>query len=275
MSEYEIESQGKNSPLHAVVFTGGEFPAPEKTKDFWENPLVFGEARRPDFVVAADSGIDALRVYCDYFGFSDSVYRKVESGARAAEGFRPKIDFSPDLILGDFDSISDPKVLAKYPDEIIEKSPSYKDFTDTELAINSVRARFKNAFITLVGGVGGRADHFLGIFDLFGGRLSPDAWLCGEQILLDARRRKFFVENLEAGSPVSVARASKEFRGGKITTRGLEWESGVFRKRGMPSISNTISLEYFKEKRPVEFSFKRGAFVLILPISAKISISEI
>lgn len=275
MSNNEIESQGKNSPLHAVVFTGGEFPAPEKTKDFWESPLVFGEARRPDFVVAADSGIAALRVYCDYFGFSDSVYRKVESGARAAEGFRPKIDFSPDLILGDFDSISDPKVLAKYPDEIIEKSPSYKDFTDTELAINSVRARFKNAFITLVGGAGGRADHFLGIFDLFGGRLSPDAWLCGEQILLDARRRKFFVENLEAGSPVSVARASKEFRGGKITTRGLEWESGVFRKRGMPSISNTISLEYFKEKRPVEFSFKRGAFVLILPISAKVSISEI
>lgn len=275
MSNNEIESQGKNSPLHAVVFTGGEFPAPEKTKDFWESPLVFGEARRPDFVVAADSGIDALRVYCDYFGFSDSVYRKAESGARAAEGFRPKIDFSPDLILGDFDSISDPKVLAKYPDEIIEKSPSYKDFTDTELAINSVRARFKNAFITLVGGAGGRADHFLGIFDLFGGRLSPDAWLCGEQLLLDARRRKFFVENLGAGSPVSVARASRGFRGGKITTRGLEWESGVFRKRGMPSISNTISLEYFKEKRPVEFNFKRGAFVLILPISAKISISEI
>lgn len=268
MSDYEIESQEKNAPVHAVVFTGGEFPEPERTKDFWESPLVFGEARRPDFVVAADSGIDALRVYCDYFDIS-------ESNPRAAETFRPKIDFSPDLILGDFDSISDLKILAKYPDEIIEKSPSYKDLTDTELAINSVRARFKNAFITLVGGAGGRADHFLGIFDLFGGRLSPDAWLCGEQILLNARRRKFFVENLEAGSPVSVARASRGFRGGKITTRGLEWESGVFRKRGMPSISNTISLEYFKEKRPVEFCFKRGAFVLILPISARILIEKI
>lgn len=268
MSDYEIESQGKNAPVHAVVFTGGEFPAPEKTKDFWESPLVFGEARRPDFVVAADSGIDALRVYCDYFDIS-------ESNPRAAETFRPRIDFSPDLILGDFDSISDLKILAKYPDEIIEKSPSYKDLTDTELAINSVRARFKNAFITLVGGAGGRADHFLGIFDLFGGRLSPDVWLCGEQILLNARKRKFFVENLEAGSPVSVARASREFRGGKITTRGLEWESCVFRKRGMPSISNTISLEYFKEKRPVEFCFKRGAFVLILPISARILIEKI
>lgn len=268
MSNNEIESQGKNAPLHAVVFTGGEFPAPERTKDFWESPLVFGEARKPDFVVAADSGIEALRVYRDYFGFP-------ESPAHAAEGFRPKIDFSPNLILGDFDSISDPKVLSQYPDEIIERSPSYKYLTDTELAINSVRARFKNAFITLVGGAGGRADHFLGIFDLFGGRLSPDAWLCGEQLLLDARRRKFFAENLDVGNPVSVARASKGFRGGKIMTRGLEWESRVFRKRGMPSISNTISLEYFKEKRPVEFCFKRGAFVLILPISAKISIAEI
>lgn len=269
MPDYEIESQGKKSPLHAVVFTGGEFPAPEATRHFWESPLVFGEARRPDFVVAADSGIETLQAYREYFGFS-------ESPPRAAEGFRHGgSGLFPDLILGDFDSISDPKILAKYPDEIIEKSPSYKDLTDTELAINAVRARFKDAFITLVGGAGGRADHFLGIFDLFGGKMSPDAWLCGGQILLNAKRRKVFVENLDAGSPVSVARASREFRGGKIFTRGLEWESGVFRKRGMPSISNTISLEHFKEKRPVEFHFKRGAFVLILPISARISIAEI
>ncbi len=260
-------SQAKKSPLHAVIFTGGEFPAPEKTNEFWESPLVFGEARMPDFVVAADSGIEALRVYDDYFSRADMDFRK-------AENFRPKIDFSPDLILGDFDSVSDPKILSQYPDEIIEKSPAYKDLTDTELAINAVRSRFGDAFITLVGGAGGRADHFLGIFDLFGGKHSPDAWLCGEQVLLNAKRRKFFVENLDAGSPISVARASRQFRGGKIITRGLEWESGVFRKRGMPSISNTISLECFKEKRPVEFCFKRGAFVLILPISAKISIDK-
>lgn len=262
------QSQAKSSPLHAVIFTGGEFPAPEETKRFWESPLAFGEARMPDFVVAADSGIEALRVYDDFFYRADEDFRK-------AEDFRPKRDFSPDLILGDFDSISDPKILSRYPDEIIEKSPAYKDLTDTELAINAVRSRFGDAFITLVGGAGGRADHFLGIFDLFGGKDSPDAWLCGEQVLLNAKRRKFFVEDLDAGSPISVARASREFRGGKIHTRGLEWESGVFRKRGMPSISNTISLEYFKEKRPVELRFTRGAFVLILPISAKISIERI
>lgn len=260
-------SQAKKTPVHALIFTGGEFPPPERTVRFWESPLVFGAARRPDFVVAADSGIEALRVYCDYFDYTDLDFRHADS-------VRPKIDFSPDLILGDFDSISDYNILSQYPDEIIAKSSAYKDLTDTELAINAVRSRFKDAFVTLIGGEGGRADHFLGIFDLFGGKASPDAWLCGEQILLNARRRKFFIENLDAQSPISVARASREFRGGKIMTRGLEWESGVFRKRGMPSISNTISSEYFKEKRPVEFHFRRGAFVLILPISAKISIER-
>lgn len=267
MLAYERQSQGKNSLFHAVVFTGGEFSAPERTRDFWESPLVFGEARKPDFVVAADSGIEALRAYRDYFSREPLGFRNAE--------FHNESVFYPDLILGDFDSISDPKILSQYPDEIIERSPAHKDLTDTELAINAVRARFKNVFVTLVGGAGGRQDHFLGIFDLFGGKLSPDAWLCGEQVFLNARKKKFFVENLDAGSPVSVARASREFRGGKILSRGLEWESGVFRKRGMPSISNTISLEYFKERRPVEFYFKRGSFVLILPISSRISIARI
>lgn len=267
MLAYERQSQGKNSLFHAVVFTGGEFPAPEKTRDFWESPLVFGEARKPDFVVSADSGIEALRAYRDYFSREPLGFRNAE--------FHNESVFYPDLILGDFDSISDPKILSQYPDEIIERSPAHKDLTDTELAINAVRARFKNVFVTLVGGAGGRQDHFLGIFDLFGGKLSPDAWLCGEQVFLNARKKKFFVENLEAGSPISVARASREFRGGKILSRGLEWESGVFRERGMPSISNTISLEYFKERRPVEFYFKRGSFVLILPISSRISIARI
>lgn len=260
-------SRAENAPLHVVVFTGGEFPAPEKTRTFWESPLAFGAARKPDFVVAADSGIETLQIYRDYFSRADSVFRNAES--------RAKLDFSPDLIVGDFDSISDVDILSRYPDGIIERSPAHKDLTDTELAIDAARSRFKNAFVTLVGGAGGRPDHFLGIFDLFGGARSPDAWLCGEQILLDARRRKFTVENLDVGSPISVARASRQFRGGTVSTRGLEWESSVFRKRGMPSISNTISLAHFKEKRPVEFCFKRGSFVLILPMSSKISISQI
>ena len=77
MLAYERQSQGKNSLFHAVVFTGGEFPAPERTRDFWESPLVFGEARKPDFVVAADSGIEALRAYRDYFSREPLGFRNV------------------------------------------------------------------------------------------------------------------------------------------------------------------------------------------------------
>ena len=96
--------------IHIVIFTGGLFPSPEKTESYWKNSL----HGNPDFVIAADSGLEACLDYQKYF--------------------KGLFNFEPRKILGDFDSISDKTLLEKFADAV-EKFPSDKDFTDTELAV--------------------------------------------------------------------------------------------------------------------------------------------
>ncbi len=61
------------------------------------------------------------------------------------------------LLLGDFDSIGD----AKIPDKIEQlKVPAEKDFTDTQLAVETALKRGANE-IVIIGGLDGRLDHTL------------------------------------------------------------------------------------------------------------------
>lgn len=72
-----------------------------------------------------------------------------------------KLNLSPNLILGDFDSV-DAKVLEHYKKLNIETVtfPSEKDYTDMELAVeNAVKKGFKD--IVLTGATGSRLDHTL------------------------------------------------------------------------------------------------------------------
>lgn len=66
-----------------------------------------------------------------------------------------KLHISPDIILGDFDSSKMPHTSAE-----ILKVPAEKDETDTMLACTVAIERGANALMIL-GGTGGRADHFL------------------------------------------------------------------------------------------------------------------
>jgi len=67
-----------------------------------------------------------------------------------------------DVVVGDFDSVS-PRRLAKAEaaGARIERHPAAKDATDLELAL-SAAMRFAPDRILVVGGHGGRLDHFLG-----------------------------------------------------------------------------------------------------------------
>ena len=270
-------------PMQIIVFTGGEAPSPSEAAPYFKNILADGE--KPDAVIAADSGLETLRAWQKYF--------------------KGLYDFSPSLILGDFDSISDKSILEEYKVAAIERSPSYKDDTDTELALKRARemakkivgssptmtdrasptmtdraspcmtiAANRKAFVTLIGGAGGRADHFLSIYNLFGTKNAPDAWLCGEQVLWKAERSSFEISGLKAGDVISVARAFGKNHGGKIRSQGLEWESSLFRKNGMPSVSNTIKEEWARQKKPVQIDFLRGSFVLIAPLFASVRLSK-
>jgi thiamine pyrophosphokinase len=247
MVNYTLTSDG--SSIHIVIFTGGSFPAPEETTGFWKN-------FPPAYVIAADSGL--------------------ETAAKYSKFFQDAYNFIPSAILGDFDSLSDKSLLLRYPSEIIKKFPENKDYTDTELALvqaySVASALKKKPFITLTGGDGGRIDHLLGIYDTFSSGYHADTWLCSHQVVWYlAAGEVCEISGLLENDPVSVARTSS-YTGGSIHSEGLVWESDLFRKKGMPSISNKISSSYLQDKKPVILSAEGNAVLVIIPFSSSVKI---
>ncbi len=230
--------------MHFVIFTGGESPAPAEAEPYFSR-------REPDFVIAADSGLVTMEQYARYFGSR----------------------FSPQLILGDMDSLAEPSLLSRYPPDIVRTFAQDKDATDTELALDAAHRRSKRGdWITLVGAGGGaRADHFLAVFDLFASGLRPDCWLCGAQAFWYAGAgESFSVGALALRDVVSVARTTNSRTGGAVRSCGLFWEYDCFRAEGMPSISNRIAPSCYEKHEDVRISVQEGEFVLILPVTARV-----
>ena len=139
-----------------IIFTGGEPPAPDTIKQMLENKGSFsGTADRMTLhsgdnrtlIIAADSGLDTA-----------------ESAG-----------IKPDIIIGDMDSI-DEKRLLNYPAECVMRHERNKDYTDTELAL--IEALKRGCSVNwLIGGGGGRADHFFAIRSLFERVNFPVRWI--------------------------------------------------------------------------------------------------
>ncbi len=224
--------------IKILIFTGGLFPLPRQTEKYFSRSHF-------DFVIAADSGLEACRLY----------------------------GFSPNLILGDFDSLNDKKLLSLYPKEIIKKFDCDKDFTDTELALIEAHKEAKkkkaNPFITLVGGDGGRISHLLSIYNSFSAKTRADVWLLKEEALYFLQKGKsIFISSLKESDPISICRTSNFFTGGKLKARGLEWPDSHFNKKAMPSLSNRISKEALSKKEKVFLKACRKTFLVILPHTA-------
>ena len=235
--------------IHIVIFTGGEAPEPSETKTFWKNPL-HGEA---DYVIAADSGLETLEKFRRFY----------------AEG----LDFYPDLITGDFDSLSSRKLLDSFSDCRIDSYNCDKDFTDTELALRKPceYAASVNAvpYITLIGGDGGRTDHFINILSSFSSDFHCNSWLCKNQLLLLLEKgSSYFISGLKKSDYVSFVNIYS--KGNKIKTEGLCWESEKFRTSFMPSISNRISPLYESQNKPVKVKPCAEGFIVIVPYSASV-----
>ena len=107
----------------ALVFAGGDPPPPHALRSL----------PRADLVIAADSGLDHATA----------------------------LGFAVDLIVGDLDS-ADPATIdtAVAAGAAVEHHPEAKDATDLELALLAACRRGYTAII-VVGGHGGRLDHFL------------------------------------------------------------------------------------------------------------------
>jgi len=117
-------SDARPAPLvdTVVVFAGGEPMAGVA------GPLPVGEV-----VIAADSGLDQAQ----------------------------RLGYRVDLVVGDFDSVSDAALATAVSAGVaIERHPAAKDATDLELALDAALAR-RPRRIVVIGGHGGRVDHFL------------------------------------------------------------------------------------------------------------------
>ena len=247
MKNYTLQNNQKS--IHIVVFTGGLYPKTEQTENFWKNCA----AGLPEYVIAADSGLEPCLEYKNYFA--------------------GRYDFSPRKILGDFDSISSPEILSAFKKNIVETFERDKDFTDTELALRfayqKAAEKKLDPFITLVGGDAGRLDHLLSNVNSFRTKFHPDAWLCAIQQLVFLRKNsRYFLHNLELMDNVSFVNVFG--KGRKIFTKGLKWESQLFAKGFVPSISNRISEENFRNEEPVFVKPKASGFMAIIPLSSYI-----
>ncbi len=241
--------------MHIVVFTGGQAPEPFLTQNYF---LKGNNSFAPDAVIAADSGLETLQRYAEYF--------------------TGKIDFTPNYICGDMDSISDKKLIEKYPYAEKQLFPEYKDYTDTELALKKAcmlreshkEEGFENT-ITLVGGDGGRTDHLLGILETFSSEEKADFWLCCKQTVCFVKDgTKLEISGLTQNDCVSVYKVNEKQNAGFIT-KGLEWNSEVFRKTRMPSLSNRICSEWLSKKLPVEIIPQNTDCLIFIPYTADTS----
>ncbi len=202
----------------AILFIGGERPY---------NPLPEGVPEEGDLVIAADSGLE----------------------------YALTCGIEPHLAIGDFDSISDKRLLEGMECTTIERYPEDKELTDTELAMKkAIDEGYRE--IIILGGGGGRLDHLLGIISLFERENPPDRWYAsfGSAYLIDrVREFSFEEERLVSFFPLGsdVCRPY---------SKGLKWElEGLVWRRGDLGISNR------QQKKVFEVDVITGTMLMVVP----------
>ncbi len=131
-----------------VVFTGGN-AGPEDISRHW--------LEGADLVIAADSGLELCRRW----------------------------GYEPDLLCGDFDSISDASLVSSFPADKVIRHVEAKAWSDTELALHEARkVAGKDTVTVLAGGNGGRTDHLFSLLQLYRHDTYPTIWLGDEQAII-------------------------------------------------------------------------------------------
>ncbi|MCL2478950.1 MAG: thiamine diphosphokinase [Treponema sp.] len=205
-----------------IVFTGGEGPRPELLRQI--------------------------------IGGNEALYAAADSGLMLAEAAGIK----PDWIIGDMDSMGDQKRLDKYPAGTVLRFSHDKDFTDTELAIDLLRKKGCTE-IWIAGGGGGRLDHILAVFYLFGREKFPARWVTAYDDIycLDGAGKEINME-IPSGTQVSVLPLET---GSQAESSGLKWQlDGIVWDRGSFGISNMTSENSFSIR------VIRGRFLVMVPL---------
>ena len=162
---------------------------------------------------------------------------------------------TPDLIVGDFDSVSS-EALAYYQStgkvEIITLNP-IKDDTDTEFAIRTAIEKGATS-ITLLGATGTRLDHVLGNIELLGIGLEKGV----EMELVDSHNRirmvsggtLAFGKDAQFGNYVSLIPFTKQVTG--VTLEGFKYPLSDYTLEKFHSLG--ISNEIVEEQAKIRFS---------------------
>ena len=191
-----------------VIVSGG------KISDIFAKQWITGE--NPNYIIAADSG---LEFFC-------------------------RTEMKPDMIIGDFDSVSKKTLQYFEKKEGIEwrKLNPMKDDTDTEYAIRlAIELGAKR--ITLLGATGSRLDHVLGNIELLGIGLQAGV----EIVILDEHNRIRMISSSvslkkseQHGTYVSLLPYSSKVSG--LTLKGFKYPLEKFTLTGFCSlgISNEI-----------------------------------
>lgn len=288
-SEIKIETQidGRaekefdNSVFHIVIFTGGDFPSPEKSVKYFS-------AMKPSFIIAADSGLDALENYIEFYEsrYGTNMTNSVSTNDNVNQ-INIKFNFMPNVILGDFDSVSDKSFRERFRNCKIKKYQTAKDYTDTEIALryaykynayvhqakntsHLTHSKYSKKFVTLVGGCGGRMDHALSVYDSFSDKYHADAWLCPLEMAWFLQKDfSLEITGLRHEEIVSVSRTSVSRTRGKIFSENLEW--AAFRKKGMPSLSNKLKTDA-DENSKVVLTAREMPFLVFVPYSCGVNL---
>jgi len=177
------------------------------------------------FVIAADGGLDKLNA----------------------------LHITPDLILGDFDSLG-----ARPTGENVLTFPVEKDDTDTMLAIKeAVKRGYKTLYIS--GGVGGRLDHTIANIQSlwFADRLGVRAFLVGQGQTLTVLTDGEACFSADCRGKISLF--SMGDRADGVTVKGLKYETeGITLSGSFPlGVSNEFT------ERAAQVKVEKGTLLLI------------
>lgn len=188
---------------------------------------------KPDYMIAADSGMEFFR----------------------------RIGERPNLILGDFDSVSQETLSWFREDEKIEwrKLNPVKDDTDTEFAVR-LAIELGAEEITLLGATGSRLDHVLGNIELLGIGLQQGVAIS----MVDRHNRIRMISSgirirkeEQFGKFVSLIPYSKEVT--HLYLKGFKYPLADYCLRGFCSLG--VSNEIVDEE--AEISFDQGILLVI------------
>jgi thiamine pyrophosphokinase len=151
------------------------------------------------------------------------------------------------------DSLPNLAILDDYDSCRVIRYPREKDFTDTELGLELAREKGCGR-IFLIGGGGGRMDHFLALYSLFHRGNPPAVWLTDRDEIIYVNSR--YVMRGCKGREVSLFPVGREDV--RMHSAGLVWPlEGLVWRVGDAGISNIAADNY------VEIEVVSGAVLLM------------